>query len=112
MVIGRAGQSCAAAGVVRVSASANATSSLAMIVSVLFGRDPGLLDDLRPRLDVLLDKRLQILGRAAIGSDHVGADLGHALLHRWRIERRDGRGLQLLQDWRRRALGRKDAVPG
>src|SRR5215471_11974321 len=112
MVIGRAGQSCAVAGAVSVTASASATSSLAMIVSVLFGRDPGFLDDLRPRLDVLLDKRLQILRRAAVGSDHVGADLGHALLHRGRIERRDRRGLQLLQDRRGRAPGRKDAVPG
>src|SRR5262245_11957051 len=112
MVIGRDGHSCAEAGVMSVSASASATRILRMIVSSLFGRDAGLLDDLSPHLDILLDEGLQILGRSAVGSDHVGADLGHLLLHRWRIECRDSRGMQLLQDRRRRGFGRENAVPG
>src|SRR5262245_52818930 len=87
MVIGRDGHSCAGAGVVSVSANASATSILRMIVSSLFGRDPGLLDDAGPHLDVLLDKGLQVLGRAAVGRNHIGADFGHLLLHRRRIER-------------------------
>src|SRR5215471_14311762 len=112
MVIGRDGQSCAGADVVSASASASATNILGMIISSLFGRDPGLLDDLSPRLDVLLDEGLQILRRTAVGSDYVRADFGHLLLHRRRIERRDSRGMELLQDRRRRALGCKNAVPG
>src|SRR5262245_64096759 len=97
MVIGRVGQSCAAAGVESVNASASATSVLGMIVSLLFRRDPGLLDDVRPQLDVLLDEGLQILRRAALGSDHVGADFGHLLLHRRCIERRHDASMQLLR---------------
>src|SRR5215831_7687536 len=112
MVIGRDGQSCAGAGVVSVRASASATNILGMIVSSLFGRDPGLLDDLRPHLDVVLDEGLQILGRAALGCDDVCAYFAHSLLHGGRVERRERDGVELLHDRRRRSLGRKDAVPG
>src|SRR5258705_5466494 len=112
MVIGLDGQSCAGAGVMSVSASASATKKLRMIVSSLFGRDPGLLDDLSPHLDVLLDEGLQILGRAAGGSVHFGARVGHLILAPQPIEPRAGRGMDLPQQSVRRSRCSAKVGPG
>src|SRR5262249_17757616 len=63
-------------------------------------------------INVAQHEFLQIARRAALGRDGGGADLLELLLHRRRVDGRDGGLVKLVDDRRRRAFRQKEAEPG
>src|ERR1041385_4754446 len=116
MVMGRAGQVWARTSFDTASV-ASAASSVAICFPVmprspLIDLDACGLDCRRPFRDFAFDELLQVLRRAPFGRNHGGAVLEQPLLDQRRVERRDGRVIQLLHDRCGRAFGQEKGEPG
>src|SRR5687767_3571426 len=80
-------------------------------VSASIRLDAGVADHLPPFLDVTRKNFAERIGRAFVGTGRLGAELGELLAGCRSIDAFGDRGVDLLDDLRRRALGREQCVP-